>query len=161
MPHEILVGVAEDVVILGAVLREIERGVFEDGDEVAELLDLLRAVTEFVGVVEVGEVTAGEPVVGVNQRLDDLGVDEVADVVLALERDHVLKARALGNHHGRGEVIAVPVFIGDVFDEENEQDVVLVLAGIHAATEFIAGGPKGGVEVGFFKSHLILVSLTN
>ena len=80
MPHEILVGVAEDVVVLGAVLREIERGVLEDGDEVAELLDLLRAVAEFVRVVEVGEVAAGEAGVGVDQRLDDLGVDLVADV---------------------------------------------------------------------------------
>ena len=39
VPHEILVGIAEDVVVLGAVLREVERGVLEDGDEVGEALD--------------------------------------------------------------------------------------------------------------------------
>jgi hypothetical protein len=33
---------------------------------------------------------------------------------------------------------------------QHEQDVVLVLAGIHAAAQFIAGGPEGGVEVRFF-----------
>jgi hypothetical protein len=27
------------------------------------------------------------------------------------------------------------------------------LAGIHAAPEFIAGGPEGGVEVGLFDGH--------
>ncbi len=43
VPHEILVGIAKDVVVLGAVLREIERGVLEDGDEVGELLDHLLA----------------------------------------------------------------------------------------------------------------------
>ena len=32
VPHEILVGIAEDVVVLGAVLGEIERGVLEDED---------------------------------------------------------------------------------------------------------------------------------
>ena len=40
VPHEVFVGVAEDVVVLGAVLREIERGLLEDGDQVGEALDL-------------------------------------------------------------------------------------------------------------------------
>ena len=41
VPHEILVGIAEDVVVLGAVFREIKRRVLEDGDQVAEPLHLL------------------------------------------------------------------------------------------------------------------------
>ena len=67
-------------------------------------LDLVRAVAEFVRVVEVGEVAAGEAGVGVDQRLDDLGVDLVADVAVALERDHVLEARSLRNDDWRREV---------------------------------------------------------
>ena len=73
--------------------------------------------------------------------------------LLPLEGDHVLEAGALWNRDGRGEVIGVAVFVGDVFDEQHEQDVVLVLAGIHAATQFIAGSPEGGVEVGFLDGH--------
>ena len=61
---------------------------------------------ELVRVVEVGEVAAGEPGVGVDERLDDPGVDLVADVALALERDHVLEARARWDDDGRGEVVA-------------------------------------------------------
>ena len=53
----------------------------------------------------------------------------------------------------RGEVSAVAVLVGDVLDEQHEQDVVLVLAGVHAAAELIARGPEGGVEVGFLQSH--------
>ena len=108
------------------------------------------------GVVEVGEVAAGEPRIGVDQRLDDLGVDLVADVALALERDHVLEARALGDRDRRGEVVAVAVLVGDVLDEQHEQDVVLVLAGIHAAAQLVARGPEGGVEVGFLDGHGLL-----
>ncbi len=81
------------------------------------------------------------------------GVDLVADVALALEGDHVLEARALGDGDRRGEVVAVAVLVGDVLDEQHEQDVVLVLAGIHAATELVAGGPERGVEVGFLDRH--------
>ena len=40
VPHQVFVGVAEDVVVLGAVLREIELGLLEDGDEVGEALHL-------------------------------------------------------------------------------------------------------------------------
>ena len=94
VPHQIFVGIAEDVVVLGAVLREIEGGIFENGDEVAELLDLVRSVAEFVGVVEVGEVATGEAGVGVDEWLDDLGVDLVSDVRFAFEGDHVLEAGA-------------------------------------------------------------------
>ena len=120
VPHQIFVGVAKDVIVLGAVLREIERGVFEDGDQVAELLDLLRAVTKLVGVVKVGEIAASEAGVGVDQWLDDLGVDLVTDVGLTLERDHVLEAGTLGNIDRWRKVIAVPVFVGDIFDEQHE-----------------------------------------
>ena len=153
VPHQIFIGIAEDVVVLGAVLREIERGVFEDCDEVAELLDLLCAIAEFVGVVEVGKVAACEAGVAVNQWLDDLGVDLVANVALALERNHVLEAGTLRDDNGRGKVIGVAVFVGNIYDEQHKQDVVLVLAGIHAAAQLIAGGPEGGVKVGFLYGH--------
>ena len=45
------------------------------------------------------------------------------------------------------------VFVADVFDEQQDQDVVLVLAGIHAAAQFVAARPKGRIEFGFFKGH--------
>ena len=142
VPHQIFVGIAQDVVVLGAVLRKIERRILKDGDEVAELFDLLRAVTEFVRVVEVREVATGEAGVGVDQWLDNLGINLVADVDLALEHNHVLEAGALGDVDRRLKTNVVAVFVGDVFDEQHEQDIVLVLAGIHAAAQFIARSPK-------------------
>ena len=43
MPHEVFVGVAQDVVVLGAVLREIQLRLLEDGDQVGEALHLAPA----------------------------------------------------------------------------------------------------------------------
>ena len=94
VPHQVFIGVAEDVVAVGAVLREIERLVLEYGDEIGEPLDHLLADAELGGVVEVRHV--GE-FIGVGQRSDDFLIDLVANVALALERDHILEARALGN----------------------------------------------------------------
>ena len=102
--------------------------------------------------IEVALGDAAAPV-AVDERLDDLGVDLVAVIGLALERDHVLEAGALGDSDGRLKALVVAVFVGDIFDEQHEQDIILVLAGVHAATQFIAGGPEGGVEVGFLDCH--------
>ena len=128
-------------------------GLCEDVDQVGQPLDLGLSLAELVGVVEVGEVAAGQPGIGLDERRDDLRVDLVADVALAAELEHVLEARALGDRDRRGEVGAVAVLVGDVLDEQHEQDVVLVLAGVHAAAQLVARGPEGGVEVGFLDGH--------
>ena len=149
--HQILVGVAEQVVAVGAVLREIEGGILEDGDQVGEALDHLLATAELVGVVEVGEVGLGELRVGLGERAEDVLVDLVADVGLALECDHVGEAGPRRNDDGR--VFFPGVFVADVFDEEQDEHVVLVLAGIHAPAQLVAGLPERGVKFGFFEGH--------
>lgn len=130
----------------------------EDRNEVAEFFHLVLAIAEFARIVKIGKVTASEAGVRINEWLDDLRVDFVADVVLALESDHVLEARALGDFDWGFKSIVVAVFIGDVFDEKHEQDVILVLRSIHPAAQFIAGGPKGRVEIRFLNGHEVSFS---
>ena len=57
--HEILVGVAKDVVVLSTVFREIKGGVLKDAYEVFEALNHRISLAELVRVVEVGKVAAG------------------------------------------------------------------------------------------------------
>lgn len=92
MPHEVFVSVAEDVVALRAIPRKIERPVLVDGDEVGKPVDHLLTAAELVGVVEIGKVGLRKLLICRRERGDDLLVDLVADVRLALERDHVLEA---------------------------------------------------------------------
>ena len=66
---------------------------------------------------------------------------------LPLSATMSLKLAPFGNRDRR--VGHAGVFVADVFDEEQDEDVVLVLAGIHAAAQFVATGPEGGVEFGF------------
>ncbi len=65
--HEVFVGVAEQVVALGAVAAKVERRVVEDGDEVGEPVHHLLALAELVGVVEVGDVDHALEVVGLGE----------------------------------------------------------------------------------------------
>ena len=53
MPHQVLVGVAEDVVTIGAILGEVEGGILKDGDQVGELVDFFLVAAKLGVVVEV------------------------------------------------------------------------------------------------------------
>jgi len=39
--------------------------------------------------------------------------------------------------------------------KEQDEDVVLVLAGIHGRAQFVATGPEGGVKFGFLEGHTL------
>jgi len=78
---------------------------------------------------------------------DDLLVDLIADIALAFQRDHVIEAGPVWDRD-RSERDA-RVFIAYVFHEQQHQDIILVLAGIHAAAQLVATRPEGGVEFRF------------
>jgi hypothetical protein len=55
VPHQVFVGVAQNVVAVGAVLREVERRVFEDGDQVAEPIHHLLPFPSLFGSLKSGK----------------------------------------------------------------------------------------------------------
>jgi hypothetical protein len=89
--------------------------------------------------------------VGLDQRLNDLGVDPIADVRLALQRLHVLEAGAFRNDQRC--IFIARVLVADVLDEQHEEHVVLVLGRLHATAQLVARGPEGGIQVGFLDGH--------
>ncbi len=113
VPHQVFVGVAKYVVVLGAVLREIESWVLEDGDQVGKAVDFFLAFTELYGIVEIRHI--GQ-FVGIRQWGDNLFIDLISDIRFALQRNHVLEARAFRDLDRR--VGHASVFVAYVFDEE-------------------------------------------
>ena len=153
--HQVLVGVAQEVIILGAVGAEIKGGVLEDGDEIGEAIHHLLALAQQVGVVEIGDVDHTlELRVGVGQPADDLLIELIADLLIALERHHIVEAGAFGHLDGRERLPRV--LIGDVLDEEHREHKVLVLRGIHPAAQRVAARPEGGIEFRFFDWHNLM-----
>lgn len=148
MLHQVFVGIAEDVVAVGTILREIQRRVLKDGDQLAQAVNHLLATAQLAGIVEVRHV--GQ-FVGVGQRGNDPFVDQVADLGIALERHHVGKAGTGRHLDGRKRLVGV--FVADILDEQHDQHVVLVLAGIHAAAQGVTGGPERRVKLGFLDGH--------
>ncbi len=128
MTHEVLIGVTQDVVAFGAIFREVERLVLKDCNEVGKSVHHFLAASELRSIVEVRHV---RQLIGMGKRCNDLLVDPIADVALALEGDHVLETCAFGYDDRR--VLNTSVLVADILDEQQYEDVVLVLAGIHAS----------------------------
>ena len=148
VPHQVLVGVAEQVVALGAAAAEVE--VVEDRDQLGQPVLHLLALAELLLVVEVGQVDDLLQIVGLGELADDL-VDLVADLLVALEREHVVERAALGHVDQ-----AVGVGLGlvrHVLHEQQREDVVLVLRGVHAAAQLVAALPERAVQVRLLQRH--------
>ncbi len=55
--------------------------------------------------------------------------------------------------HVEQRVLLPGVFVGDVFNEQQNQHVVLVLGGVHAPAKFVAAFPERAVELGLLDGH--------
>ncbi len=128
--HEVLVGVAEDVVSGGTVTAEVEFRFFEDSDQVGESLYFGLSGAEFAVVVEVSPLIDGQ-FVGSKEGFDDFFIDAVADIAFALELAHIVEAGTFGD--GDGPEPLAGVAVGNVFDEQQYEHVVFILAGVHGA----------------------------
>ena len=146
VPHRVFVGVTENIVAVGAVPGKVERWILEEGDEVGEPVDYLLAAAQLVRIVEVRHI--GE-LIGAGQRRDDPLVDLDADIARPLERDHVLEACNCSD--GDRHVRHTGVFVADVLDKEQDEDIVLVLVGVHAAAQLVAARSKRRIEFGLLQ----------
>ena len=151
MNTPVFVGIAQEIVAFGAVAAEIQFRLVKNGDQFGKPFDHLATGAQLCRVVEVGLIDDALQTIGFGQLADDL-VDLVANLLVALEGNHVGKAPAFGNlDHG---VFLTGIFVGDILYEEQDQDVVLVLAVIHASAKLIATFPKRTVKFRFLDSHL-------
>ena len=146
--HQVFVGIAQNVIPFGAVLREIQRLVLEDGDQVRQAIHNLLAAAELVRVIEIGEI---REFVGAGKWGDDLLVDLIADIRFALQGDHILETRSRWD--GNGRIWHTRIFVADVLDEQQHQYIILVLRRIHAAAQLVTACPERGVEFRFFDWH--------
>jgi hypothetical protein len=139
--------------VLGAVLREVELRLLEDATRLVSRSTISLPWPSLLGSLKSGKsLRARRALASISGWMIWVLILSPMSL-LALELDHVAKLAPLRDDHRRREVVRVGVLVADVLDEQHEQDVVLVLAGIHAAAQFIAGGPEGGVEVGFLECH--------
>ena len=74
-------------------------------------------------------------------------VDLVADLLVALQGEHVLEATTF--RHFNQRIGLTGVFVGDIFDEQQNQHIVLVLRGVHAAAQFVTAFPEGVIGSDF------------
>ena len=122
-------------------------------DQLGEPVLHLLARAELVSSLKSASSMTPLQVVRLGQLADDL-VDLVADLLVALEGDHVAEARALGHARSGSSPWFAGRLVRDVLHEQQRQDVVLVLARrpcCRAARRRTF--PEGGVELGLLEGH--------
>ena len=148
MAHEEFIGIAEQVIPVCSVGAQVQR--VKDGDQLGQPVLHILARAQLGLVVEIGLVDDAFQIVGFGQPANDL-IDLVADLLVALQRDHVGKAAAFGHIDERIGLVA------DVLHEQQRQHVVLVLRSVHAAPQLVAGLPERAIELGFFQCQGLIL----
>ncbi|MBB6406196.1 hypothetical protein HNP00_003528 [Arthrobacter sp. AZCC_0090] len=137
VPHKVLVGVAQEVVPFSSGAGEVN--VLEDADQVRDLVLQLLAGAQLGGVVEVCVVDDAQQVVLFGET-PDRDVDLLAYVGLPFERDQVVERAVVGDVDERRLVCLR--LVGDILHEQQREDVVLVLAGVHRPAQLVSTAPQ-------------------
>lgn len=135
--HQILVSIADKVVIGCTILTEVEILVLEYCNKIAECIDLVFTLAEFCIIFKVCNENTFEAI-GFGKCLY-LFVYLLANVRITFEGDKVLKITIFWNVNIKA--LIATTLITDILNEENYQYIIFVLACIHAATKFIAAFP--------------------
>ena len=142
VPHQVFVGIAEQIVALGPVGAEIEA--LEYGDQLREPILHLLACSELALVVEISLVNDALEVIGLGELTDNL-VDLIADLFVALELYHVGETATGWNFNERVRIASV--LVRDILHKQQRQDVILVLRSVHATAQFVATLPQRRVKL--------------
>ena len=95
--------------------RKCCRWAIEDGNQISKPFYLFLAIPQFITVIEVWKIGTRELRIGIRKWTNDLLVDLVTDVGLALQRNHILETRTCRDRDRR--IRHTRIFVADVFDE--------------------------------------------
>ena len=76
------------------------------------------------------------------------------DIFIALQRNQIIEAATFRNRN-IGIFYALKL-VRNIFHEQQGQDIVFILRGVHAAPQFIAARPKRTVQLIFLYCHVRL-----
>ncbi len=152
--HQIFVGVSDDVITFGLVPGEVQFRALKDGDKVGQLIDHFLTASEFFLIVKMCNINNALQVGVLVSKTGDNFVHALADVLLSLKRDKVIKGAARPLFRIGIFVMCliedldvlvgslILKFISDILHEQKRQDIVLIFRGIHASAKFVAARPK-------------------
>ena len=155
MTHQIFIGVSKNIIAAGFVLFEIEFIALENSDQPGEFIYHFFAAAQLGLVVKMGIVdyTAEIVLPGFCQLGNDF-VHFFADVFIALQGNQIVETAAFWNSDIR--IFYTFELVRDILHEQQGQDIVLILRGVHAASQFIAARPKGTIQLIFLYRHVCL-----
>ena len=137
--HQIFVGVSKQIVALCAVLTEVQGWILKDRHQIREAILHLLPLAQLIGIIEVRHIDHAFEIVVLGELRNNL-VDLIADLFIAFQCNHIGKSATRRNLNQR--IALTRIFVGDVFYEEEDENIILILRGVHPTTKFIAAFPQ-------------------
>ena len=157
MTHQVFVSVSKYIIPFSSVATEIQCRIVEYGNKIRETVYHLLPLTQLVRIVKVSNIYYALEVILCCKLADDL-VDLIANLLVAFECNHICKATTLWYIEQVSRLACG--LIGNVFHEQENENVILVLRGIHPPTKFIAACPERAIEFRFLYCHRVLLPFT-
>ena len=142
--HEVFVSIADDVVAAGDIVLEIERGVLKHANQAGHFIDQFLSGTQLVRIIETDIREIPLQVIAFQKFLDNF-VSFFANIWIAPQLRQVVERRARSNIKFREPFSLVSV--RDIFEEQENQHIVLVSRRLHAAAQLIARPQQSGVQL--------------
>ena len=151
--HQIFVGISDDVITFSLIPGEVEFRALENGYEIGQLINHFLTASEFFLIVKMCNINNALQVSVLVSKTGDDFVHALANVLLSLKRDKVIKGAARPFFRIGIFVMCliedldvlvgslILKFIGDILHEQKRQNIVLIFRGIHASTKFVAARP--------------------
>ena len=142
--HQIFVCVTENIIPASFIVLEIKFRTLKNGNQTSELVHHFLTLAELCLVIEMCVIYHSAKIIvfGFSEFCNHL-VHFFANIFVPLECNKVVKTSAFRD----GDVCIFDILelIGNIFDKQKCQYVILILRGIHSASEFIATCPQGAV----------------
>ena len=150
--HQILVGVAQNIIAARLVILEIKLWALENGNQTSKLIHHFFACAQLRLIIEMRIVDhAAKVIISGFGKLGDDFVHFLANILISLQRNKIIEAPAFRH---RNICILNPFeFVRNILHEQQGKNVILILRSIHAASQFIAASPKGAVQFILLNRH--------
>ena len=136
--HEILVGIADDVIAAGTVIFEVNRRILKYGDQAGHLVDQFFAGAKLIRIVEANIRKRALKSVVLKELLDNL-IHALPNIWLSFRENQVIKGRPLAD--GKFGKRLTLVSVRYIFEEQQDKHIILVPCRFHAASQLIASLP--------------------
>ena len=136
--HQVFIGITQKVIITSTVAGKIKCIFCESRNKFRQSIYLVLTLTQFGIIIKIGSINHAAQIIFLCNLMDDF-IQSFTDITLITKRKNILPKTSFRNIE---KIILISLcLVTDIFKEEYNKYIILILAGIHATTQLITTLP--------------------